>query len=439
MKTVKTIGEKEKEKGKPNSLYTLENLFHKYDSYCCPYCTNLPEILSYNEGNGMIKFKCKKHGEKSLDIQEYLDNMQKYVSVSELNSKNKCSQHKNDPYIYYCFTCEENLCQKCIKEFEKQHENHIKYNIESLRPNKNEILLIKNKIGIYLQKKNEYIKKIKNLDDKITFYDTLINSLEKKQPNFLLNINIKHLLYGEKINLDEIVKDFNKLSGNSQVVSKKEMFDDFIKNNFLKATEGLNQLTLINKNLGDEFINELLSGIEKTSIFKTLKFGGKISSPKEVIEIKNIKTMNLRGNKISNLNFFQGKDFSSLEILSLNDNEINSIDIFKTINLPLLKELYLTKNKIISIDALSEFKNKKLQILWLSDNKIDSIEILSKFDFPQLRKLGLSKNCIKDISVFQKTKFPQLFELYLNENEFDVDEFYELIEKLSLKIKEFYY
>lgn len=47
------------------SLYTLENLFHKYDSYCCPYCSNLPEILNFNEGNGTIKFKCKKHGEKT--------------------------------------------------------------------------------------------------------------------------------------------------------------------------------------------------------------------------------------------------------------------------------------------------------------------------------------------------------------------------------------
>ena len=435
MKTSKTIVEKKK----PNSLYTLENLFHKYDAYSCPYCTNLPEILSYNEGNGMIKFKCKKHGENSLDIQEYLENMQKYAPISELNSKNKCSQHKNEPYIYYCLTCEESLCQKCIKDFQKQHENHIKYNIESLRPNNNEILLIKNKIGLYIQKKNEYMKKIRNLDDKITFCDALINTLEKQKPNYFLNINIKHLLYGEKINLDEIVKDFQKKTGQTEVESKKEIFDDFVKNNFLKATEGMNQLNLLNKNLGNEFINELMTGIEKTSIFKILKFGGKISNPKEVIEIKNIKILNLRGNKISNISFLLKKDFSSLEILSLNDNKIISIDILKNINFPYLKELYLSKNKINSIDVLSELKIKKLQILWLSENNIISIDVFEKVDFPQLRKLGLNKNNIKDINVFKKTKFPQLFELYLNENNFNVDDFYELIEKLSIKIKEFYY
>ena len=436
LKTSKTIVEKSKNN---NSLLAIENLFHKYDSYCCPYCTNLPEILSYNEGNGMIKFKCKKHGEKSLDLQEYLENMRKYVSISELNTKNKCSQHKNEPYVYYCFTCEENLCQKCIKELEKQHENHIKYNIESLRPNNNEILLVKNKINIYLEKKNEYLKIIKNLDDKISFYDALINSLEKQKPNYFLNINIKHLLYGEKINLDEIVKKFHKESGYSEVESRKEKFDDFVKNDFIKATEGLNQLNLLNKNFGSELIDELLTGIEKTTVYKILQFSKKISNPKEVIEIKNIKVLNLRGNKLTNINFFLGKDFSSLEILSLNDNEINSIDILKNVKCPLLKELYLSKNKISSIDVLSKLKIKKLQILWLSDNKISSIEVLGKVDFPQLRKLGLNKNIIKDINIFKKTKFPQLLELYINENEFDIDEFYELIEKMSLKLKELYY
>ena len=40
-------------------LITSENLFHKYDGYCCPYCKNLPEILSFNEGNGIIKFNHK--------------------------------------------------------------------------------------------------------------------------------------------------------------------------------------------------------------------------------------------------------------------------------------------------------------------------------------------------------------------------------------------
>ena len=132
MKTCKTMVEK----NKPETDFsnTLENLFHKYDSYCCPYCSSLPEILSFNEGNGMIKLKCKKHGENTLGIKDYLQNMTKFVSTSELNFKNKCTQHKNEPFTYYCTKCEESLCQSCFREFKKNHEEHNKclYNIESL-------------------------------------------------------------------------------------------------------------------------------------------------------------------------------------------------------------------------------------------------------------------------------------------------------------------
>ena len=417
------------------SIYSLDNLFHKYDSYCCPYCPNLPEILNFNEGNSSIKYKCKKHGENIIEIQEYLESMQKFISVSEVNTKNKCNEHKNENYIDFCSTCQENICTNCLNK----HKNHIIYNIESLRPNNNEILLIKNKINIYLQEKTQLMQQLKILEDKITFFDTLINTLEKKKPNYYLNINIKHLLYGEKINLDEIVKDFKQKTGLLDSEVKKEAFEDFIKNNFIDATNGMDKLILINKNIGNVLITDLINGLDNSTIFKILRFGGKISSPKEIISIKNIKILNLRGNKLSNIDFLLNKDFISLEILGLNNNEIESIENLKKINLSLLKELYLSKNKISSIEVLFEINSKQLQILWLSENNISSIDSLAKANFPQLRKLGLNKNKIKDISVFQKVKFPQLFELYLNDNEFEADDFYEIIEKLSFKIKEFYY
>ena len=418
-----------------SSVYTLEKLFHKYEGYSCPFCTNLPEILNFNETNGIIKFKCKKDGEKSLGIQEYLENMSKYITLSELNTKNKCNEHNNESYSHYCITCEKNICQKCLNG----HDKHIKYTLESVRPNNKEISLIKNKLSSYLQEKTELMKKLKFLEDKINFVDTLINSYEKQKPNFYLNINIKHLLYGENINLDEIVKEFKIKSGEYELEMKQKAFEDLIKNNFIEATKGMDKLFLMDKNLGNSLINDIIKGLENSTIFKILKFGNKISSPDKLISIKDIKFLNLRGNKISNIAFLLNKDFGSLEILSLNDNEIESIDIFKENDFPLLRELYLSKNKISSIDSLIEVKSKKLQILWLSENNISSIDCLEKMKFPQLRKLGLNKNKIKDINVLVKMKFPQLFELYINDNEFDLEDFYEIIEKLSLKVREFYY
>ena len=417
-----------------SNIKKIENIFHKFDSYSCPFCSSLPEILQYNEGNNTVKIKCKKHGENTLEINEYMEKMVKWENTSEIKFNNKCNIH-NEQYSFYCQSCDENICKKCIKD-SKKHENHIKYEINSLQPNNTEISLIKERINICLQKKEELKRKIKHLNDKINFFDTLIYTYEKNTPNYFLSINIKHLIHGEKLNFDTIKK-----TESINVLTRKEIFDDFIKTNFLNATEGLNQINLKNKNMGNELLEDLFRGIEDSTIFRILKFGGKIKESKEVILIKNIKILNLRGNNISSLKFLSGNSFPVLDILSLNDNKIESIDNLKNISFPLLTELYLSKNKITNIDVLSELNIKKLRVLWLSNNCITSIDILEKVKFPELVKLGLNKNKIKSLNVFEnnKVKFPQLYELYLNDNEFNKNDFFKILKELYKKVQEFYY
>ena len=428
MNTSKTMVEATNKKR--DSIYTQEKIIHKFNSYCCPSCSALPEILNYSEGSGTIKLDCKAHGVMTLDLQEYLEKLEK-KGLKQFN--NKCKDH-NEQYVYYCRECKENLCEKCLDDStHKNHKNNI-YEIRSLNPNNNELFLLNDRINSYLQKKDQLTKMIKSLDDKITFYDTLINSYEIQEPNYLLNINLKHLLYGEKLNFDEI-KNINFKKEKSQTMN----INDFIKNHFVEGTKGLNQLTLINKNIKNELIQELINNIDNNNIFNILKNDNLIKEPKDVISLKNIKMLNLRGNKITSLNFLAGKQFPNLKILSLNDNEIGSIDILKDISCPSLKELYLAKNKIDDISVLSQVKMKNLSILWLSDNSITSIDVFGNVDFPQLLKLGLNKNKIKDISVFSKKKFPQLYELYLNDNEFEMNNFSKVIEILFIKIKKFYY
>ena len=428
MNTCKTMVEKPILKG--SSINTLENLNHKFNSYCCPSCSELPEILNYSEGSGTIKLDCKNHGVMTLDIQEYLEKLEK---MGQRQFNNKCKNH-NEQYVFYCRECKENLCEKCLDDsIHKNHKNSI-YEIQSLNPNNNELFLLNDRINSYLQKKDQLTKMIKSLDDKITFYDTLINSYEIQEPNYLLNINLKHLLYGEKLNLDEF-KNINFKKEKSHITN----INDFIKTNFVEATKGLNQLTLINKNIKNELMQELINNIDNNNIFNILKNDSLIKEPKDVISLNNIKMLNLRGNKITSLDFLSGKQFPNLKILSLNDNEIGSIDTLKDLSFPSMKELYLSKNKINDISVLSQVKMKNLNILWLSDNNITSIEVFEKVDFPQLLKLGLNKNKIKDISVFSKKKFPQLYELYLNDNEFEMNNFSKVIEVLFIKIKKFYY
>ena len=419
---------------KSRKIFSLENFFHKYDAYSCPYCSALPEILNFNEINSTIKFKCKKHGENTLLIQEYLEKMLNWVNISEIKSKNKCSTH-NDIFSYYCKNCEENICQKCLNE-SKKHESHIKYNIINLNPSKKEIKLLKEKITIWLQKKEELNHQIKNLNDKIIFYDALINSYERQSSNYFLNINLKHLLFGEKIN-----PDFIKSAEFIKLKTEKSELEDFVKNNFLEATKNLDKLNLSKMGIGDKFMNQIIKSVEDNTVFRILKFSGKIENAKEVIDLRSIKLLDLSGNKISNINFLDKKSFPSLEILNLNNNEINSIDILKNVSFPILKEIYLIKNNLSNIDILKELNITKLKILWLSNNKIISIDVFQKVKFPQLLKLGLNKNKIKDIGVFDKKKarFPQLFELYIHGNEFDVKSFFEIIKSLYTRLREFYY
>ena len=191
----------------------------------------------------------------------------------------------------------------------------------------------------------------------------------------------------------------------------------------------------------NELIEGVFKGIEENTIYDILKSSGKIKEPTEIINLKNIKILNLRGNKLTSLNFISNKNFPFLEILSLNDNEINSISNLKSVSFPLLKELYLAKNKIENIDVLAELKTPNLTILWLANNNIVSIDIFEKVNFPNLLKLSLGKNQIKNINVFSKNraKLPQLYELYLNDNEFEINNFSKIIDSLFLKIKQFYY
>ena len=416
------------------SLNFLETLYHKYESYCCPSCTALPEILCYNQGKNTIKLNCKKDGEITMKLSEYIEKMKNFESTSELKMKNKCIEHKQK-YICFCQDCKQNLCKSCIVD--PKHEKHIKYDIESLRPDKKELLFIKNHIEMLLQKKNDLIRAIKSLDYEITFFDAIIYSYERqKDPNYLLNINLKHLIYGENLNIEEIK--------NTEFVYeqiKNESFDDFIKNNFLKATEGLNQINLVDKKLGNDISEQIFKGIENNILYNKMFKAGLIKKQSEFISFNAIKYLNLRGNNISSLNFLSGIKFPNLEIFSLNDNELDSIETLRYVTFPLLKELYLSKNKIENIDILDSLKTPKLKVLWLSNNKISSINVLKKVKFPQLLKLSLSKNNITDISVFAKknVKFPQLYELYLNDNKFEFNKYSKIIEDLFLKVKQFYY
>ena len=90
-----------------------------------------------------------------MTIKEYLQNIENILLIKD-DIKDKCNiiSHKNNDFVCYCFDCNRNLCNDCLKK--RIHINHKKSNIIEIKPIKEELDIIEKVI-------NEYKIKLKNL------------------------------------------------------------------------------------------------------------------------------------------------------------------------------------------------------------------------------------------------------------------------------------
>ena len=417
------------------SIFNQNKIEEENNIYCCPYCPRIPELLHFNEVDNNIVLLCPQHGQMIIGIHDYLESMSQILELKKVIEESKCSIHNSSFYIY-CKTCEKNLCFNCNQN--KLHLNHIKYKINDVYPNCNEITLVTNKMNLYKEEKNKILKKLENINDKIKFYDMILNSIYSEKSSYLRSINLKHLIYGPDIDLDKLSQD---ITYNPQPKNNNIKYNIFINDNMIDLLDKKKELNLLYQNTGEEFLysifNNSLMNIIKDNDIKIKRDITFLNS----FSLDKLKIINLKGNKINSLYFLSNKKFNNLEFLCLNDNDIKSIDSLNQMNAPLIKELYLSKNKIDSIKVFEEMKMNNLQILWLSDNNITSIDSFKNSNLIRLERLGINKNKIQDISVFKYAKFPLLKELYINDNNIDFQQNInkEIIEKLEKKIDDFYY
>ena len=135
-------------------------------SYNCSECSSFIEILSLNEDNYTIEFKCLNQNKTiEISIDELLKNMKKHTQ--EKMNNEICDIH-NDKYTCYCFDCNFNICEKCLKS--RNHIHHEKNNIIEIQPTDIELKIYAKRIEYY---KNE-INKLKNDN---------INMIKKKKVN----------------------------------------------------------------------------------------------------------------------------------------------------------------------------------------------------------------------------------------------------------------
>ena len=143
--------------------------------YNCIECPSPIEIISINENESNIEFKCIKNNHKiKISIKEYINKMKKF------NGKNInddiCIIH-NKIYKCYCFDCKIHICEECLKS--RSHIGHIKNHILEYQPNK---------------------KELNSIEDIFFYYETRIEDLEKEKLNKTKNLNNKYTQYKKKLN-----------------------------------------------------------------------------------------------------------------------------------------------------------------------------------------------------------------------------------------------
>ena len=136
----------------PQPEIELSNIY-----FNCTECSSKIEILSINEENNTIEFKClNKEHQKIMLIKEYLSKMNK--NKQKKINEYRCKEHllsKNNKFVSFCFDCNRNLCQECLKS--RAHINHNKNNIIEIKPIKEELNIIEEII-------KDYKTKIENLN-----------------------------------------------------------------------------------------------------------------------------------------------------------------------------------------------------------------------------------------------------------------------------------
>ncbi len=128
--------------------------------------------------------------------------------------------------------------------------------------------------------------------------------------------------------------------------------------------------------------------------------------PDKFKDLKNLKSLDLRYNNISDISFL--KNLIKLQTLDLNGN--NFSDISSLENLTNLRALFLIENNISDYSFLKSLTN--LQALFLSLNDISDISFLK--NLTNLQALDLSENNISDISFLENLTKLQILKLSNN-------------------------
>ena len=395
--------------------------------YTCDECSLIPKIINWDPQTRTIIIKCEKHGQKNLDINNYVINSLNYNTSNWKCSNCEKVQRNFVEKFKYC-QCKNIFCDECYNLHKEEDKENHKYFIESdvfnTRCKKNGTHFNEINKGFCLECNEHYCRQCEE-EHKFHSNKKELNELttEKKNIEKIGKLNQK---YREFITYYESLIRLNNLIIYS--------FQNY-KNNYYN----LNNINTILNNCDRDRQIESLSSIESQAIVsKGSAFNFEDYMKKFTEEKLNDETMRIEiDNKLFNdndLKIFSKISLKNLKMLVFENNSISNIDCFENSNFDNLVILNLNNNAINDISHFEKFKfSNQLQALFLRNNNIKDVSVFSKKKFDSLRELDLRENKIEDITIFGKWQeyLENLQCLYLTNNKFNKDQSKEAIEKIN--------
>ena len=352
----------------------------------CPDCGSSIEILSINEDNLSIEYRClnekKKHKETEFTktIEEYLKKIKENKEdniYEEIKDKCHIENHNLNKYVSYCLDCKCHLCNECLKT--KEHINHRKSNMPEIQLLEEEKHLIKEQI-------NDYKKEVENLEninkEKTKEIEESLNKEKKEEKNGYEN-KIKD---NDKKKDEELEENKNKYL--SDVENIKKEYEEKLrirKNQYFEDNEKIiDKFKLIKEKLEAEYNLKIRKLIENFDLTKqNLGFMDQIKNKENMLKLNEL-IYNTYDNYTNN--YYNSMSINNLLLYYNNNTKINN----KMRNI--LGNKY---DKIINI-RMKKF-NEDMEITLKEENK-ELIKKLKKIEEENNKKLEEEKQKLNEIS-----------------------------------------
>ena len=397
-------------------LLLWPKLEKKGDFCYCDNCNNL--LLHFNNENLLsldkivYSCKCTENKKITIPISEFFT---KFIKNAENNGKdiyqhltcNKCFEK----FYYYCKNHGENFCdQKHLNKENSSHKDEILLKFEEYTTiGFIKYIMFKFDFGNYIFDEGD--------DDETLKFKKFKELIEIIIINFILFPNYN--IYQSIINLYSALKDFSIYC----IKNKKD-------NKFKEGIEIIN-----NKNELEELEPDLYPYVIKINLKQSKAYNtAKLNS------FENLEDLNLRENCINSIKSFLNTKWKNLKVLNLSGNRLGdeNIEYFENIDSTNLVSLILDQNNFTNYDLfIAIAKNKNGSFNNLEDLRIgmNDFKVGKKNNYKKKEKKNTrARKTLEQLVIeFKNLNFKKVKKLYVNNGVFVQKTAEELLPILNLE------